>query len=98
LIIAQKLATAGMAQLAERLCFDLTDALSRNVEMSADILKRVGYAVREAKAHANDLLFTGREGAKHLCDLLSQLPKNEVRRIRRMFFSHTALRKDSRHR
>src|SRR5690349_7914373 len=38
---AELLAAARMTQLAQRLRFDLTDALTRNVELLADFFQRV---------------------------------------------------------
>jgi hypothetical protein len=50
-----------MAELAERLGFDLADAFARDGEVLADLLERVLAAVRaEAEAHLDDLLLARR--------------------------------------
>src|SRR5205085_11290094 len=45
-----------MAQLAQRLGLDLSDALARDREILADLLERVLASVGEAEAQAQDLL------------------------------------------
>ena len=47
--VAQLLAAAGVAQLAQGLGLDLADALTRDVELLADLLKRAGAAVDDAE-------------------------------------------------
>src|SRR5438067_1824295 len=45
----------GVPQLAERLGFDLPDALARDREALADFLQRVLAAVADTEAHLDDL-------------------------------------------
>ena len=61
-----------MAQLAQRLGFDLADALARDVELFAHFLERVRLAVDQAEAHAEHLLLAGRERFEHLFELFAQ--------------------------
>ena len=50
-----------MAELAQRLRLDLTDSLSRDVELLADLFKRVVRVHVDAEAHAQDLRLARRE-------------------------------------
>jgi hypothetical protein len=52
---AQAMTAAGMTQLAERLGFDLTDALARDGEVLANLFERVLAAILQAKTHLDDL-------------------------------------------
>ena len=56
--IAQLFAAAGVAELAQRLGFDLADTLTGDIELLADLLQRAGAAVLKAEAQAQDLLLT----------------------------------------
>ena len=62
-----------MPQLAERLGFDLPDALAGYGEVLADLFERVLAAVFQAEAHFDDLLFARRQGFQHLGGLLAQV-------------------------
>src|ERR1043165_4537171 len=63
-----------VAQFAERLGFDLPDALARDGEVLADLFERVLAAVRAAaEAHLDDLLFARREGRQNLLRDLAQV-------------------------
>src|SRR5437879_7853522 len=58
-----------MAELAERLGLDLTDALARDVEAPADLFEGVLALLADAEAETQDLLLLGREhreGPLHL--------------------------------
>src|SRR4029450_6316235 len=61
-----------MAQLAQRLGLDLTNALAGDREVLADLLERVLAAVREAEAQPQNLLLAGRERVEDLVGLLAQ--------------------------
>ena len=64
-----------MAKLSERLGFDLTDTLTRNVEFLADFLKGAGTAVIQTEPQAKDLLFSLCQRAQHFNELLFQKRK-----------------------
>src|SRR5436190_23319343 len=70
---AQPMAPAGMPQLAQRLRFDLPDALARDREVLADFLQRVLAAVFQAEAHLDDLLLTRGQRLQYLRRLLAQI-------------------------
>ena len=55
-----------MTQLAQRLGFDLTDALARDVELLADLFQGVVGIHLDAEAHAQYLGFARRQGVEHL--------------------------------
>ena len=59
-----------MAQLGKGFAFDLTNALARNAELSADFLKRMRMAVLEPEAQADDLALSFRKSVEHLAQLL----------------------------
>src|SRR5262245_48784515 len=61
-----------MAKLAQRLCFDLADALTGHGEILADLLERVLAAVREPEAQAEHLLLARRERVQHAVGLLPE--------------------------
>src|SRR5215471_11061446 len=66
-------AARRMAQLAQRLGFDLPDALARDGEALADFLERVLAAVADAEAHLDDLLFARRERLEHRLGLFLEI-------------------------
>src|SRR5216684_3864208 len=66
-------AARRVAQLAQRLGFDLTDALARDGEALADLLERVLTAVADAEPHLDDLLFARRERLQHRFGLFLQV-------------------------
>ena len=49
-VVLELAAARGVAQLAQRLGFDLADALARHVELLAHLLERAGAAVLQAEA------------------------------------------------
>src|SRR5262245_40621087 len=61
-----------MSELAQRLGFDLPDALARDGEVLADLLERVLAAVRETEAQPQHLLLARRERVQDLVGLLAQ--------------------------
>src|ERR1700742_2365851 len=68
----------GVAELAERLGFDLPDALARHVEVLADLFERVLLAVRaEAVAELDDDLFARAEGRKPRVRHLPQVRRHD---------------------
>ena len=69
-----------MAELAQRLCLDLADTLTRDVEDLAHFLKRSGSAVLETEAELQHLFLSGRQRGEHLAELLAQ--KRIGRRLR----------------
>src|SRR6266540_6826437 len=66
-------AARGVPQLAERLRFDLPDALARDGEALADLLERVLAAVADAEPHLDDLLFPRCERLEHRIGLFLQV-------------------------
>src|SRR2546428_6343547 len=60
------------AQLAQRLRFDLTDALARHGEPLADLLQRVVGFLADPEAEPQDLLLAWRERREDLARLLLQ--------------------------
>ena len=59
------LASRRVAQLAQRLGFDLTDTLTGDIELLADFLEGVVGVHVDTEAHAQDLGFTGSEAGQH---------------------------------
>ena len=57
--ILELLGTGGMTELSERLGLDLTDTLTGDVELLADLLKGAASAVLKTEAQAQDLLSLG---------------------------------------
>ena len=56
--VLELLAAAGVTELAQRLGFDLADALARDVELLANLFERAGTAVLDAEAQLQDFLLT----------------------------------------
>src|ERR1035438_2364649 len=69
----QLAAAAGMPQLAQRLGFDLADAVSGDLEALADFFQRVLGAVFQAEAHLDDPLLARRERAQNLRGVLLEV-------------------------
>ena len=61
-----------MAELAERLGFDLADALAGDREVLAHFLEGVLAAVGEPEAEAQHLFLAGRQRVEHPVGLLAQ--------------------------
>ena len=70
---AQAVTAAGVAQLAQRLGFDLPDALACYREILTHFLQRVLAAVIKTETHLDDLLFARRERLEHLRRLFAQV-------------------------
>ena len=70
--VAQLLASGRMAQLAQGLGLDLADAFARDVELLADLLKRVRLAVGQTEAHPQHLLLARGQRGQDLLKLLAQ--------------------------
>ena len=71
-IILEGLGTRGMSQLTERLCLDLSDTLSCDLELLSNLLEGSGSAVLKTKAKLYNLLFSGGQGVQDIAKLLSQ--------------------------
>jgi len=69
----QLLSTAGMAQLAQRLRFDLADTLARDLEIATDLFEGVVALLADAEAHAQDLLLARRQRLEHATRLLLEV-------------------------
>src|SRR5207253_6955274 len=65
-------AADGMLQLADGLGLDLADALARDLEDAADLFERVGVAVLQAVAEADDLPLAPGERLQQMLNLLPQ--------------------------
>ena len=61
-----------MAELAQGLGLNLTDALARDVELLAHFLEGAGAAIDDAEAQLENLLLAGGKGVQHLFKLLAQ--------------------------
>ncbi len=66
-----------MAQLAQRLGFDLADALARDLEVLTHLFERVVGLLADAEAHAQDLLLARRQRREHLPRLLGQVHRDD---------------------
>jgi hypothetical protein len=98
---------AGVTQLAQRLGFDLADALAGDLEALADLFQRVLAAVLEAEAHLDDALFSRGQCAQHLRRVLLQVDRDhrvggrdrhavfdEVAKVRVFLFADGRLQRD----
>src|SRR5262249_10113886 len=63
----------GVAELAQRLGFDLTDALARDLEVLTDLLEGVVALFADAETHPEDLLLARRQGLQDLTRLLGEV-------------------------
>ena len=61
-----------MAQLAQRLGFDLADTFARDVELLADLFERVVGVHLDPESHAQDLGFTRRQRIEHVFAYVAQ--------------------------
>src|SRR5262245_9815233 len=66
------LGTRRMAEFAQRLRFDLADALSRDGKILADLLEGVLAAVGQPEAESQHLLLARRQRVEHLVGLLAE--------------------------
>src|SRR5487761_2742424 len=71
----------GMAHFAERLGFDLADALARDAKLLADFFERARVAVAEAQFQNFPLAFV--QAAQHVAQLA--LEQTEARHVQRAF-------------
>src|ERR1700752_3491912 len=71
-IVAQLLAEAWVAQLAQRLDLDLADAFACDAELFADLFQRAAVAVFQAEAQLEHTALALGELVEHLLDLLAQ--------------------------
>src|SRR5689334_4240081 len=62
-----------MLQPAQRLCLDLADAFTRNVELLTYLFQRVIGVHSYAEAHAQHPFLTRRQGIEHTCDRLLEV-------------------------
>src|ERR1019366_1439475 len=60
----------GVTELAERLRFDLADALASDVVHVSDFFQRAAVAINEAKAHFDNLPFAFRETGQNAVQFL----------------------------
>src|SRR6476659_7572067 len=71
-VVAEALRARRVAQLRERLGFDLADALARDAELLAHLFERPYLPVVEAEAQSHHLLLTRVELGERLLDLVLQ--------------------------
>ena len=103
----QPVAPAGVAQFAQRLGFDLPDALAGHGEVLADFFQRVLAAILQPEAHLDDLLFARAERLEDLGCLLAQIEidhgfarrrhapvDDEVAEMRFFLFTHRRFERD----
>src|SRR5438876_633876 len=69
-VVLELAAPRRMAQLAQRFRLDLPDALSRDVELAADLFERARAAVFETEAQLKHAPFATGEAFEHALDLL----------------------------
>src|SRR5262249_53934661 len=69
----EPLAARRMAELAERFCLDLADALARDLEVLADLFERVVALLADAEPHAQDLLLARGQRREHLPRLICEV-------------------------
>src|SRR6266498_5185352 len=68
-VVAKCLRPRGMPKLRHRLALDLTDALARELERTADLVEGARLAVVEPVSHAYDSGLTCLERAEHRLQL-----------------------------
>src|SRR5690349_23520891 len=103
----QLAAARRMAQLAQRLRFDLPDALAGDREALADFLERVLAAVADAEPHLDHLLLARRQRLEHRLGLLLEIQVDhrfggrdhlpildEVAKMRILFFADWRFERD----
>src|ERR1700691_3268027 len=73
----QLAAAAGMTQLAQRLGFDLADALAGYLEALADFFQRVLGAVFQAETHLDDTLFARSKRTQNLRRVLLEVDADD---------------------
>ena len=73
--------SAGVTELSESLCLDLTDTLTGDVKLLAYFLKSSCATVVKSETELDDVLFSGGKGVKLALDDLTQ--NCRCRRIRR---------------
>src|SRR6202047_3194610 len=63
----------SLAQLAQRLGFDLSNPFARDGELLADLFEGAVGLLPDAEAHAQDLFFAWRQRRQYLARLLAQV-------------------------
>ena len=71
-IIPQLAPDSWMPQPAERLRFDLADALTRHAHHAPDFFEGVGLTIQQAVAQLQDTNFARRQAVQHLAQVLAQ--------------------------
>src|SRR2546428_14043367 len=96
-----------MAQLAQRLCLDLTDAFARHTETLADLLESSLMTVDQAETQLQDTAFARHECGEEVLDLAAQHDErggirrscrlsvlDEVAEVRFLLFTDGRLQRD----
>src|SRR6266699_6090065 len=83
-VILQLAAAAGMAQFAQSLSLNLTNAFASDVELFADFLQCAAAAIIQAEAQLEHFAFALRQAVKHIFHLLfEQLMAGGIGRSKR---------------
>src|SRR5262245_66695664 len=69
-VILEAAAAAGMAEFAERLGFNLSDALTGDLELAANFFQGAAPAIVEAEAQAQNFLLADGQRAERVLHLL----------------------------
>ena len=86
--VAELVRARMMPQLAQRLRFDLADALAGDGEPLAHFLERVLAAIFQAEAHLDDLLLARREAAQDMGRLFLEVDVDDGLESTRLNSSH----------
>ena len=68
--VLQFLGTTGVPQLTQRLCFDLTDPLTGDIELLTNLFQCAAATVFQTKAQAQYLFLPWSQCLEHLAELL----------------------------
>ena len=71
IVVAQFLGTAGVANLAQCLCFNLADTFAGDVELLANFLQRVRLSILQPETKADDLLLARGQCVQHFLQLFA---------------------------
>src|SRR3990172_2214124 len=106
-IVAQMATARRMSQLTQCLGLDLTNSLTRDVEVLPDLFQRVILAIAQAKAHLQHLTLALGQHRQHSLDVLfeqlqrrrvdrlgGRLVFDEIAELARLFRPHRCLERD----
>ena len=61
-----------MTKLSERLCLDLSDTLTSDVELLSNLLKCAGSTVLKTESELDNLLFSGGKSMQDVAELFTK--------------------------